>query len=181
MARHRNNDARAKRVPAFAGAVILALFTAATIAAQSAPPADNGQVVTVRPSSLASIIEEIAGRNVRVRNARVVGVFNPRAFLIETASLTPSMLGMRNRILVLVDQAALRVRPAMVVGSNVVVLGTARTVLGMQVTSEVPWPSELTGDNLKRLEVRGAVLARSVQTAEGVELTDRQTTSSRDR
>jgi hypothetical protein len=138
--------------------------------------------VTVRPSALASFIDELAGRMVRVRNARVVGMFNPRAFLIESATSVPVMLGTRNRLLVLVDEStALRVAPATIVGSNVIVFGVARTLLGVRVTSEVTWPPELAENVVKRLEVRGAVLAISVQTAEGVELTDRKNTRAQDR
>jgi hypothetical protein len=53
------------------------------------------------------------------------------------------------------------------------VTGVARTLLGVQVTAEVPWPPELTPEVVKRLEIRAAILATSVQTAEGIELTDR--------
>jgi hypothetical protein len=129
---------------------------------------------TVRPSALASLIDELAGRTVRVRNARVVRVLNPRVFLIESLTSFPAMLGMRDRILVVVGGgAALRVAPATIVASSVMVVGVVRTLLGVQVTGEVPWSAELTPDVVKRLEVRAAVLATSVQTAEGVELTDR--------
>ena len=129
---------------------------------------------TVRPSALASLIDELAGQRVRVRNARVVGVLNPRVFLIESLTSFPAMLGTRDRILVLLDGGAtLRVAPATIVASSVTLVGVARTLLGVQVTGEVPWPPELTRDVVKRLEVRAALLATSVQTAEGVELTDR--------
>jgi hypothetical protein len=74
---------------------------------------------------------------------------------------------------VLVDAGALRVSAASIVGSNVRVVGVARTPLGIQVTGEVPWPPELTPEVVKRFEIRAAVLATSVQTADGVELTDR--------
>ena len=36
------------------------------------------------------------------------------------------------------------------------VLGTARTLLGMQVTGEVPWPPILTRDVTERYEIRAA-------------------------
>jgi hypothetical protein len=138
----------------------------------SAGQVRGSAAVTVRPAALASLIDELAGRAVRVPTSRVVGVFNPRAFLIESAMSLPAMLGNRDRILVLVDEgAALRIAPGTIVGSNVVVFGVARTLIGMQVTSEVPWPPELTQDHVKRLEVRAAVLATSVQSPEGVELT----------
>jgi hypothetical protein len=133
----------------------------------------------VRPSALAHLIDELAGQTVRVRNARVVGVLNPRVFLIESATHFPAMLGTRDRILVLVGgDAALRVAPAALVASSVTVVGVARTLLGVQVTAEVPWPAELTRDVVERLEVRAAVLATSVQTAERVELTARPASSS---
>lgn len=126
----------------------------------------------VRPSALAHLIDELAGQTVGVRNARVVGVFNPRVFLIESATHFPAMLGTRDRILVLVaGDAALRVAPAALVASSVVVVGVARTLLGMQVTAEVPWPAQLTREVIERLEIRAAILATSVQTAEGVDLT----------
>lgn len=173
---HLQPQAKAKQVPSIALMAALVLIAPMSVSSQTAAPIDlGGDVIsTVRPSTLASLIDELAGRTVRVRKARVVGVLNPRAFLIESATLLPATLGMRDRILVLVDErATLRVTPAAIVGSSVVVVGVARTLLGMQVTGEVPWPSELTAEVVKRLEVRGAVLARSVQTAEGVDLTDR--------
>jgi hypothetical protein len=41
----------------------------------------------------------------------------------------------------------------------------------MQVSREVPWPKELSPEAVERLEIHAAVLASSVRTAEGVELT----------
>jgi hypothetical protein len=128
---------------------------------------------SVRPSALANLIDELAGQAVNVRNARVVGVFNPQAFLIESVTPTLAMLGTRDRVLVLVAGAGLRVAPASLVASSVLVAGVARTLLGVQVTAEVPWPAELTREAIDRLEIRAAVLATSVQTADGVELTNR--------
>jgi hypothetical protein len=42
------------------------------------------------------------------------------------------------------------------------------------MTREAAWPAQLSDRNIERWEVRAAVLATSVQTADGVELTDRQ-------
>jgi hypothetical protein len=50
----------------------------------------------------------------------------------------------------------------------------------MQVTAEVPWPSALDRKLVERLEIHAALLATSVQTADGVELTD-QGSPSRER
>jgi len=53
----------------------------------------------------------------------------------------------------------------------VTIVGVARTLLGIQAGHDVPWPDSLTRRELDRLDVRAAVLATSVQTADGVELT----------
>jgi hypothetical protein len=132
-----------------------------------------GLPILVRPSTLAAQIAELAGHAVRVPYSRVVGVLNPRAFVIDTASRLPALPGNRGRILVLIEPGPLRVSAAEVVSSTVTVLGVARTLLGMQVAREVPWPAELRPEQIERLEIRGAVLAMSVQTPEGIELTGR--------
>jgi hypothetical protein len=134
---------------------------------------DAEAIKTVRPSALAHLIDRLAGEKVSVRNARVVGVLTPRIFLIESATAAPAMLGTRDRILVLIGGgASLRVSPDMIVGASVIVVGVARTLLGVQVSREVSWPAELTRDVVERLEIRAAVLATSIHTADGVELTD---------
>ena len=60
-----------------------------------------------------------------------------------------------------------------------VILGVARTLLGLRVSPEIPWPSTLDRDRIERLEVRAGVLATSVQTAEGTELTQRSPSDER--
>lgn len=135
--------------------------------------ASSKREITVRPEALASFIEELAGFTVRVPYARVVGLFDSRSFLVDSAMRLRPSPGHRDRILVLVDDAALRVPAETLVASTVTVEGVARTLLGMQVTRDAPWPPQLDPDRLKRLDVRAAVLATSVRTAEGVELTDK--------
>lgn len=130
--------------------------------------------IRLHPAGLAELIDEVGGRHVTLPKARVLVVLNPRAFLIESASLLSATIGNLDRLLVLVDAGALRVDAASMVGWNVDVRGMARTLLGMRVTGEVPWPAELTPEVVKRFEIRAAVLATSVQTADGVELTDRR-------
>lgn len=129
--------------------------------------------VTVRPAALAGLIGELAGFDVTVPYARVVGVFDSRAFLIDSAVRHQPALGERDRILVVVNDGALRVPAETLVASTVTVVGVARSILGMQAGGDAPWPAQLDRDALKRLEVRAAVLATSVHTPEGVELTDR--------
>jgi len=137
-----------------------------------APAMPNASLpITVRPATLADHIGELAGHPVRVPYARVVGVFNERVFLVETATRLRPVLGNRDRVLVFVEGRALRIPPATIVASTVTVAGTARTLIGMQVAREVAWPDQLRPDVVERLEIAAAVLATSVQTAEGVELT----------
>jgi hypothetical protein len=127
----------------------------------------------LRPAALASLIGEVAGFDVRVPYARVVGLFDSQSFLVDTAAHIPESFGFRDRIVVLLNGAKLRVPAEELVASTVTVEGVARTVLGVQAAGDVPWPARLDRDAVKRLEVRAAVLATSVRTADGVELTDR--------
>jgi hypothetical protein len=138
---------------------------------EASPAAGGAFPLLVRPSTLAAQIEELAGQSVRVLYARVVGVFNPRVFLIDTSTRLPPVRGHRARVVVLVERGALSVPAASLVASTVTVAGVARTLLGVQVNREVAWPTELSPEKVDRLEVRAAVLASSVRTAEGIELT----------
>jgi hypothetical protein len=126
--------------------------------------------IAVRPGTLGDHIETLAGHSVRLPSARVVGVLDPRVFLIETDTQMRPLLGHRSRVVVLIQTGTLRLDPATLVASPVTVSGIARTLLGVQVTREVPWPPALTHKALERLEIRAAVLAQSVTTAEGNDL-----------
>jgi hypothetical protein len=138
-----------------------------------AEPVDPVDTV-VHPSALARLIDEIGGRRVRVVKAKVVAVLNPRAFLVQTDMQLDPLPGYYDRVLVVVDDGALRVHANEILDASVRVNGIARTLLGLQTSREVPWPHQLTKEVLKRYEIRAAVLARSVQTADGVELTSHQ-------
>jgi hypothetical protein len=129
--------------------------------------------ISVRPFMLAEEVSTLAGHAVKVWEAKVVGVFEPNVFLVESATRSfRDRVGFRDRVIVLINPGALRVPATLLVGSAVTIFGVARTVLGLQVSREVPWPEVLDQKLTERLEIRAAVLARSVQTAEGVELTD---------
>ncbi len=155
--------------------LLLTLAVAPTFA-RRVEPAKDRLAISVQPSTLALMISELAGQRVRVPDARVVGVFEPRVFVIETASRLGPFPGQRDRVVVLIQPGALRVPPSSIVASTVTVFGVARTVLGIQVTGEIPWPSKLDPQLIDHLEIRAALLATSVQTAEGVELTDQART-----
>lgn len=157
--------------------LLLAVFARAPLGAEDAqrPPEPTDPADTIlHPSALARLIDDIGGRRVKVVKARVITVLNPRAFLVQTEALLDALPGGYDRVLVLIDDGALRVDANTIVDTNVRVNGIARTLVGLQTSKEVPWPPELTKDVLKRYEIRAAVLARSVQTADGVELTDRR-------
>jgi hypothetical protein len=128
--------------------------------------------IAVRPGTLGDHLNSLAGRFVRMPNARVVGVFDPRVFLVDTQTELPPLVA-RTRVLVFIEAGALRVDAATLVASTVTVSGVARTLLGMKVTREVPWPPALTRQLVEHLDINAAVLARSVQTADGVDLTVR--------
>jgi hypothetical protein len=130
--------------------------------------------INLHAGGLAALIDEVGGRPVTLPRARVLAVLNPQVLLIESASPLTATVGRLNRVLVLIGDAELRVDAASLSGADVHVAGTARTLLGAQVTGEVAWPRELTPDTVKRLEIRAAVLATSVRTADGVELTRRR-------
>jgi hypothetical protein len=143
--------------------------------ARRSPVVASGQPapINLHPGGLAALIDEVGGRPVTLLRARVIAVLNPQVLLIESASPLQATIGRLNRVLVLIGDAELRVDAASLTGADVHVAGTARTLLGAQVTGEVAWPRELTPDMVKRLEIRAAVLATSVRTADGVELTRR--------
>jgi hypothetical protein len=129
----------------------------------------NEYPVTVRPGTLAALIDTLAGRSIQMPYARIVGVFDARVFLVESQTRLRPITD-RNRVLVFVEAGTLRVEPGTLVASTVTISGVARTLLGMQVGGEVPWPATLTPNAVKRLDIRAAVLASAVLTPEGVDL-----------
>lgn len=158
------------------GRTILVAAAAALLAAMAGAqgrdrPPEAGADIRLHPSALVQLIDYLGGRQVSLPQAKVVSVINPRAFLVESTGPLAGTPGKLNRVVVLVDRGALAVEPEALVGSTVRVVGIARTVLGMQVTREVPWPPELTRDIVRRYEIRAAVLSSSVATPDGVELT----------
>lgn len=161
---------------------LLVLLAGGAMAGQASVDRDaypEPMPVRLRPAMLAASIEQLAGQTVVVTGARAVGMFGPRALVIDTVTRLAPVQEPRGRILVLVEDGQFHVSPELLVGSTVRVVGVARTVLGMQVTREVPWPTELDRERIKRLDIQAAVLATSVQTPEGTELTTGQTTGER--
>lgn len=151
--------------------IALAMAWPAAAGPQQAEPA---VAMTLHPGALAELIDEVGGRDVTLVRARVVAVVNPRVILVESASSLPAARGHHDRVLVMARSGELGVAPAVIVGENVVVDGIARTLLGLQVTREVPWPPELNRKVLQRYDIRAGVLASSIRTADGVDLTRRE-------
>ena len=145
------------------------------LTAEPGPP----RPLTVRAAMLVDYIDGLAGQEVRILNARVVGVLESNAFLIEPATRYMKAMGHRDRVIVLIPNGALRADQELIVDSTVTILGVVRTLVGVRMTGEVPWPVRLSKHEIERLEVRAAILAASVQTADGVELTDRQPPATR--
>ena len=130
-------------------------------------PRDAG--IRLHAGAVVPLLEQLGGRRIHVVNAALVAVLNPQAFVIEPATRLRTAAN-RQRVLILVERGALAVNPELALDRTVEVFGTARTVLGAQVTREVPWPEELTRENIRRYEVGAVVLASSVKTSDGVEL-----------
>lgn len=133
----------------------------------------------VIPATLVDFINDFAGQRVAVSPARVVGVLQPGAFLIEPATRYQKTMDYRDRILVLVDTAQLTVSPESIVSATVSVEGIARTLPDLRLKAGAAWPATLTPDAIDRLEVRAAILAQSVRTPDGTELTGRRVASNR--
>jgi hypothetical protein len=142
----------------------------ATASQNVAGSLDEAVDIRLHPSALAQLIDQLGGRRISLPRAKIVSVINPRAFLVESEGPLASTPGNYNRVVVLIEGGMLRVDPLSLVGSTVRINGTARTVLGLQVSREVPWPPELTREIVRRYEIRAAVLAPSIQTPDGVQL-----------
>ena len=128
--------------------------------------------ITVRPSALAQVVSELAGSPVNVQRARILWVIDSHAVVIESDSTFEPKWRDRSRVLVLVERnRALSIpRPPLSI-APVNIVGIARTLLGVQAAQDVPWPQALTRREIERMDIRAAILASSVRTPDGVELT----------
>jgi hypothetical protein len=128
--------------------------------------------ITVRPSALAQVVSELAGSPVNVQRARILWVIDSHAVVIESDSAFDPQWRDRGRVLVLLERSrslAIPRSPVSIAPVNIV--GIARTLLGIQAAQDVPWPQALTRREIERLGIRAAILASSVKTSDGVELT----------
>ena len=117
--------------------------------------------------SLADSIEEVAGQRVQILNARVLEVIDARAILVEADTRYRTIRGQRDRVLVFVDEASSGNASQFAIGSPVTVVGVARTLLSLRIKGDVPWPARLDNRAIRDLEVTGAVVGATIETAEG--------------
>jgi len=155
------------------GKIVFVFALAGALLCSSISPqaqqATRSQPLAVRlhVPSLADSIDEIAGMPVQVLDARVLEVLGPQAVLVEPATNYRTLRGQRDRIIVFVAEGNKRGASELAIGSTVSIAGVARTLGSLQLTNEVPWPARLDRREINRLEVQGAVIAGSIQTAEG--------------
>ncbi len=152
--------------------VVLVVATLATRPMMAAPDA-AGALVRIRPATLSEGIDVLAGQPVEMSGARVIGTFGTTGLVVESATPLRPTWRRPDRVVVLLEAGQFRVSRDVLAGATVRVIGVARTPLGLQLTGEVPWPAEARRFRGDRRAIGAAVLATSVQTADGVELTDR--------
>lgn len=122
--------------------------------------------------ALAQSVDELAGYPVTVQRSRILWVIDQHAMVIESDSSFGPTWRDRGRVLVLVGrERSLAIPRPPVAIAPVTIVGVARTLLGVQAAHDVPWPEPLTRHEIERLDIRAAILASSVQTPDGVELT----------
>ena len=158
----------------FIVALVVCLVTVADGIAQAPEHrfAPGTPPIVVRPSALAQIVSELAGSPVNVQRARIIWAIDPHAIVIESDSVFDPTWRDRDRVLVLLERSrTLSIPRPPVAIAPINVVGIARTLLGIQAAQDVPWPQALTRREIERLRVRAAILATSVRTADGVELT----------
>ena len=151
--------------------LLLAALPAASGPAHAQPPARRDAVpILLHPGALAQMVDELGGREVSLLRAKVVSVLNPQVLLVESAGSLEPAPGFLNRIVVLIQGGSIRIPPTALIGAIVRVAGTARSVLGVQVSREVAWPPELTADIVRRYGIGAAILSTALHTSDGVQL-----------
>jgi hypothetical protein len=165
----------AKRLNAVCLALLASMVgTAVQMQAQSIERhfAPGAPPVALHPFALAHSAGELAGYPVHLLHARILRVIDAHAMVIESDPAFGPTLRDRGRVLVLMQRdRSLAIPPHPIATAPIAVVGVARTLLGIQAAHDVPWPATLTRRDVDRLGIRAAVLATSVQTPEGVELT----------
>jgi len=128
--------------------------------------------ITVRPSALAQLVSAIAGTPVQVPGARILWVVDPHAIVIESDSLFEPTWRDHSRVLVVLERTrSLAIPNPPIAIAPVDVTGIAKTLLGIQAGQGMLWPPALRRREVERMDIKAAVLATSIRTSDGVELT----------
>ena len=152
--------------------IAVALCSTPAVHGQQLSPALPLPVILHVPS-LSDSIDEIAGSPVRVLDARVVEVIDPRAILVEAATKYRALRGQRDRIVVFLQEGSTRSAPELAIGTTVTIVGVARTLLSLRATNEVAWPVRLSQEEIKDLEVSGAIVGATIESSEGTPIAGR--------
>jgi hypothetical protein len=104
----------------------------------------------------------------------VVEVVGTRALVVEPIGKWSKTVPWLDRVLVVIANGTLSAEPEAIDDTQIRVHGMVRTPLGMQVSREAQWPQELTRQRIDKLEVQALVMATSVETLDGVELTNQR-------
>lgn len=166
-------NAHAFTVAPFVISMLMTTFPVGVCAQTSARRfAPGTPPIGMHPFALAQSVGELAGYPVNVQRARILWVIDQHALVIESDSSFGPTWSDRGRVLVLVGRGrSLAIPRPPVAIAPVTIVGVARTLLGVQAAHDAPWPEPLTRREIDRLDIRAAILASSVQTADGVELT----------
>src|SRR5262245_45529274 len=160
--------------------VVVAVFAACTLPIVAAVAdaqtelrfAPGTPPITVRPSALAQMVGAIAGTPVQVPFARILWVIDAHSIVIESDSLFDPTWRDRSRVLVVLERSRFLAIPNPPVAiAPVDVTGIARTLLGIQASKDMLWPLALRRREIERMDIKAAILASSIRTSDGVELT----------
>ena len=149
----------------FAAVIIAAVALAATVPAYGRQDrrADASVALRLRPDTLALFINNVAGLRVRLVSGVVDEIPSNRVFTVKNErSAYPHR---PNEVAVVVDTGSAFVRE----GASVVVIGTARTLLGAQMDAARPLPSLTESERIVVAKLP-LVMASSIQTPDGVQL-----------
>jgi hypothetical protein len=163
-----------------AGVLTVGIFTAGATEGQT-PPAQRSlgalveaTEISVYPPTLSDFSDEFGRQPVRLPVSRVVEVVGTRALVVEPIGKWSKTVPWLDRVLVVIANGTLSAEPEAIDDTQIRVHGMVRTPLGMQVSREAQWPQELTRQRIDKLEVQALVMATSVETLDGVELTNQR-------
>jgi hypothetical protein len=148
----------------YATVILAAVALAAPMSAAEREDASRAVALRLRPDTLATFINDLAGLRVRLVRGVIDGIAGPRVFTLknERSARYPYQ---PDKVAIVVDTGRVFVRK----GAPVVVTGVARTLLGAETDANLPLRS-LTESERKVVAKFPLVVASSVQAPDGVQL-----------